>query len=402
MKKKQYITFLVLLIAMILISSCRDASANSNQVWLTYKNQIYGFSFDYPSECTSGPLPADCKSAPPEEQRPACLCFLNAENTDRVLMQKFQSDGDQLVLAEFSTAHLNMPADNQPDKTGLMDWLAEKFPDKWEDAEVENVNIDGVSAVSVFSPASEMAPAIQEIYFIHNGRLFQINMLNPNAEINTKLYERILSSFQFEEIEEAVVQPEEQPAVENEFWTVYEDEEYGVRFAAPCFWEVNFPDQYHSSGTAYPIRNYSEAFSMSFGKNHNAVWENGGIKIDMNFTSGSNWGLPPEATLEDYLTVNNTDPAPSVEQVLINGQNGLLVTSKAQLGGGVHSYYLFKVSKILFLSFGVYPSHAIDNPDVQGILHSLALSPDIDVAVPEIRPGASPQGEEPACLHPTE
>lgn len=205
-----------------------------------------------------------------------------------------------------------------------------------------------------------------------------------------------------EEIRDSIIQPEERSDAGNDFWTVYEDEEYGVRFAVPCFWEVNFPDQYHPPGMAYPIRNYTESFAMSFGKKQDAVWENGGIKIDMIFLSGENWGLPDDATLEDFLTVSDTDPDPSVEEVLINGQNGLLVTSKTQLGGGVHFYLLFKVSENLFLSFGVYPSQAIDNPDVQGILHSLALSPDVDVDIPEIRPGDSPQEDTPTCLHSSE
>ena len=199
MKCKQYLYFLVLTAVMVLISSCKDASAGPSTVWLTYENQQYGFAFNYPSDCTYGPLPVDCKSAPPEEQGPECLCFLNAENPDRVLMQKFQSNGDELILAEFSVAHLNPTTDNPPDETGLMDWLAEKFPDKWEDAEADNVKIDGTSAVSVSSPASEMAPAVKEIYFIYKDDLFQISMLNPNVEVNSKLYESILASFRFDQ-----------------------------------------------------------------------------------------------------------------------------------------------------------------------------------------------------------
>ena len=198
MKSKHYIVFLFLIAAVILMSSCRAASANSNTAWHTYENQKYGYSFDYPPDCTYGPLPADCKSAPPEEQRDECLCFLNPENPDRVVMQTFQTDGDQLVMAEFSVAHLNTPADNPPDEIGLMDWLAENFPDKWEDAKSENIKIDGVSAVSISTSASEMAPAVKEIYFIHHDGLFQISLLNPNIEINTSLYERILSSFRFD------------------------------------------------------------------------------------------------------------------------------------------------------------------------------------------------------------
>ena len=208
-----------------------------------------------------------------------------------------------------------------------------------------------------------------------------------------------------EQIVESLIQPEEPQDSGSDLWTVYEDQHYGVRFAVPCFWEVNFPHQYHSSGTAYLIRNYSEAFSMSFGKNHNAVWESGGIKIDMNFDSGETWGLSADATLEDYLTVNNTGPDTEVEtlsseQVLINGQSGLLVTTEDRFG--ISSYYFFKVSENLFLMFFVYPPQRIDNPDVQGILHSLAFSPDVAVAIPKIIPGDSPQGDDPACLHPSE
>jgi hypothetical protein len=198
MKIKQYISFLVLFITMILISSCSDASAGPSKVWRNYENQQYGYAFNYPSDCTYGPLPQDCKSAPPEEQRPACLCFLNPENPDQVLMQTFQSEDNQLVLAEFFVARLNAPADNSLDETRLTDWLAENFPEKWEHAEIENIKIDGVSAVSISSPTSKMAPAIKEIYFMHNGHLFQISMLNPNVEISSKLYERILASFRFD------------------------------------------------------------------------------------------------------------------------------------------------------------------------------------------------------------
>jgi hypothetical protein len=399
MKCKPSLYFLVLTAAVILLNSCNDvaANANSNEVWPTYENQNYGYAFSYPAGCTYGPLPMDCKSTPPEERGDACLCFMNPENPDRVLLQKFQNDGDQRVLAEFSIARLTMPAENLPDETGLMAWLAENFPDKWESAEVAPMQLDGNPAVSLSSPSSELAPAIREIYFIHSGSLFQISMLQPDVEINRSLYEHILSSFRLEEIGASLVQTETPQDTGSDLWTVYEDEEYGVRFAVPCFWEVNFPAQYHPSGTAYPIRNYSEAFSMSFGKNHNAVWENGGIKIDMNFISGETWGLPDDATLEDFLTVIDTDADPSIEEVLINKQKGLRVTSKVQLGGEVHSYYLFKVSENLFLSFEVYPSQAIDNPDVQGILHSLAFSPDVEVVIPEIIPGAAPLNPETAA-----
>jgi hypothetical protein len=199
MKWKHYLFILILIAAVILTSSCSAASADTRIVFLTYENQKYGYSFDYPPDCTYGPLPADCKNAPPEEQRDGCLCFLNPEDPERVLMQNFQTDGDQLVMAEFSVAHLNTPTDSLPDEIGLMDWLAENFPDKWERAEAEQIKLDGNTAVSVLSPQSDMAPALQEIYFIYHNGLFQVSLLNPNVEINNTLYESILTSFRFDQ-----------------------------------------------------------------------------------------------------------------------------------------------------------------------------------------------------------
>lgn len=44
-----------------------------------------------------------------------------------------------------------------------------------------------------------------------------------------------------------------------------------------------------------------------------------------------------------------------------------------------------------------YPSDSLP-----AILHSLAFSPDVAVAIPKIMPGDSPQGDQPACLQPIE
>lgn len=198
MKRKQLIPLLLLIVAAILVSSCGGASANPNKAWRTYENQNYSYSFNYPPDCTFGPLPTDCKSDSPKEQRPACLCFLNAENPDRVLMQRVQKDGDQLILAEFSIAHLKTPVGNSPNEVGLSDWLAENFPEKWENAETESIKVGGKPGVSISISASEMAPAVEEIYLIHNDRLYQIRMLDADVEINNRLYERILLSFRFD------------------------------------------------------------------------------------------------------------------------------------------------------------------------------------------------------------
>jgi len=200
MKQKQIPSFVLLIIILILISACTEGSASPKNAWHTYENQKHGYSFNYPPDCTNGALSPDCKSGSPEEQKPACLCFLNPENPDRVLMQAYQTNnGKEPVLSEFYIGTLNIPANNLPtDKVLTEDWLAENFPEKWKNSEFEYINIDGVSAVSLATPASSMAPAVKEIYFSHNDQIFQIRMLDPDKEDNNELYERILTSFHFD------------------------------------------------------------------------------------------------------------------------------------------------------------------------------------------------------------
>jgi len=200
-----------------------------------------------------------------------------------------------------------------------------------------------------------------------------------------------------EEVLESLILPEDSSGSKTGDWVEYEDPHYGVRFAAPCFWEVRFPEQYHSSGTAYPIRNYSEEFVLSTGKK--PVWEVGGIKIDLNFSTGEGWNLPEDAGLGDYLNAQygsfSEAELLSADEVTVNGQPGLLVTAEGTFG--INRYYLFKVRENLFMSFGAQPDTALEDPDVQGILGSLALSPEADVKIPDIVPADPPEDEKQTC-----
>jgi hypothetical protein len=62
-----------------------------------------------------------------------------------------------------------------------------------------NMEIDGIPAVSIYSPSSPMAPSYEEIYFIKDDILFRINMLDVDNEDNRELYDHMLRSFSFEE-----------------------------------------------------------------------------------------------------------------------------------------------------------------------------------------------------------
>ncbi len=185
----------------------------------------------------------------------------------------------------------------------------------------------------------------------------------------------------------------------SDYWITVEDTHYGVRFAVPCFWTVSFPKEYHSDGQGYPIRNYTEEYVYSFGKHGDEVWENGGIKIDMNFISGDTFGIPPETSLLEFATmltdINKGEELVSTKELTINHQDSLLVTTEDIFGKG--EFYLFHISDDLYLIFSPI-SGTVHNPDVQAILESIAIDPDTQVKVPELLPGAPPEGLEAPCL----
>ena len=200
MKTKLCTINFMFIIGVVVISSCSGASGKTTDDWNTYKNDKYGYSFMYPTDCYYGPMPSDCKEKPPEERRAECLCFVNAENPDDVHMQAFLGDGDQLTLASFSISHLDSPVFNLPQGTELVSWIKEIYSDMFEDIPDEpNMDISGIPAVKILSPQSPMAPSFEEIYYIQNDILFRINMLGVDNEDNKELYDQILSTFSLEE-----------------------------------------------------------------------------------------------------------------------------------------------------------------------------------------------------------
>jgi hypothetical protein len=166
-----------------------------------YRNETFGYSFQYPTTCTFGPMPRDCKQNPPEERRQECLCFLDAEKADEVFLQAFLGDREEgLTLATFSIASYDSPAYSPPAGTELVSWLEGYFVEKYSDIpEGPNVEIGGLPAVELYSPGSPMAPSSREIYFIKDNRLVQVSMLDVENEVNMALYDLILSSFSWEE-----------------------------------------------------------------------------------------------------------------------------------------------------------------------------------------------------------
>jgi hypothetical protein len=190
----------------------------------------------------------------------------------------------------------------------------------------------------------------------------------------------------------------------SQFWVEVRDDRTGIRFVIPCFWIADIPtgEQDPSGLGSFQIKNYTEEFVSSFGpKKGDLIWENGAIKIDMMYSKGEHLGLPPGASAREFaqrLNRGEGEGIESLEDVTINGQPAVLVTTYNSIYESTHQSYTFALSNDLFLIFSVHPNNENFNADVQGILQSLALTPEVNVRVPEFIPKHPPEGVPAACL----
>jgi hypothetical protein len=198
-------------------------------------------------------------------------------------------------------------------------------------------------------------------------------------------------------------QPNPEP-IGAQFWVQVQDERTGIRFAMPCFWIAEIPtgDQDPSGLGGFPIKNYTEEFITSLGpKRGDLAWEKGAIKIDMIYIKGEGLGLPPGASAREFaqrLDRGEGEGIESIEDVTINGQPAVLVTTYSSLSESTHQSYTFALPNDIFLIFSVHPNSENYHADVQGILQSLALTPDLNIQVPNFIPRQPPEGVQAACM----
>lgn len=194
---------------------------------------------------------------------------------------------------------------------------------------------------------------------------------------------------------------EDQPEIDGSlFWSEARDDRTGLRFAVPCFWEVNLPDLDPGGLGAFSIRNYNEAFVLAHPRSHISEDE-GAIKIDMVYFRPSTWGVPADASLEEFalaLTDDEFSELLATDEVLVNNQQALLITNRDKRDDSTYQYHLFGLSYDLNLLFSVWPPSALDAPDVRGVLNSITIAPEVSVQIPQIIPGDPPLGVPAPCL----
>jgi hypothetical protein len=192
------------------------------------------------------------------------------------------------------------------------------------------------------------------------------------------------------------------------YWSEVVDERTGVRFAIPCFWMANIPapEQDPSGLGAFSVSNYNEAWVQSLGpKAQEMVWESGGVKIDIGYNEFKYWNLPAGSSLDEFVAAfypEDDDFASSdligTETVIVNGQEGLMLTAQGREFGDIWSYYLFPFAPEYVFYFSVYPPEALRWEDIQGVLNSVALTSDVEVSLPNHLPARPPEGVDAPCL----
>jgi len=200
--KRDTLTFglVVFVLSAIFISRCSQFLEETNENWLTYRNEAHRYTFSYPSNCKIGPMPEHCKESPPKERLEECLCFLNAENPEDVRFEKIIIADGNISIAAFSISHYDTPLYNPPPSADLITWLEENLPRNIIEYYPDEINaeIGGIPAVEIYKPRSPMAFASTFIFFLCDDELFLVHMNDVDNEANMAFYNQILKSIHFE------------------------------------------------------------------------------------------------------------------------------------------------------------------------------------------------------------
>ncbi len=194
------------------------------------------------------------------------------------------------------------------------------------------------------------------------------------------------------------VKPTDVPdPVASKHWVEAVDDRTGLRFAVPCYWEVEIPsgEQDPSGLGSIYLQNYDMAFVQAHPRG--AISEDeGAIKIDISYIAPSKLGLSSGADLDDFAQTLAGPEGESgiiaMEPVSVNGHDALSITQESVFGLGY--FTVIALEKDLYALI----SGPIESDDFQGVLHSIAYALDASVVIPTFDPSDPPLGVEARCM----
>jgi TolB protein len=179
----------------------------------------------------------------------------------------------------------------------------------------------------------------------------------------------------------------------SSLWVEYRDARNGYGLALPCFWNIYPPPEGRGPGSP-SILSYDEAFFFAHsikGQWINNEWPQGAIKIEIHVWEG----IDPATPLSDAARqVLSEDTIQSVEEVIVGSQAAVLVSFGDREPPIPDKVHVFRLSPDSLLLFSVSPRQALESPDVQGILESLARSPEEEIVIPSFPPSGPVEGRE--------
>lgn len=189
------------------------------------------------------------------------------------------------------------------------------------------------------------------------------------------------------------------PETQTSFlWSEAVDDRTGLRFAVPCYWEVNIPsgEQDPSGLGMITLRNYDDEWVLAHPRGAIGP-EEGAKKVELHYIPYTDVGLEPGAGLEEFtkslVGPDNESGILSIEPVNLNGRGALFVTQEGTFGTGYFAVTALQDDLVLMISSG-----GENSDDFQGILHSLAYTPDAGIVIPAFDPAEPPLGVKAPCM----
>jgi hypothetical protein len=202
------------------------------------------------------------------------------------------------------------------------------------------------------------------------------------------------------EPEPSVIEPSPTPTsppaegVASPLWARYWDPLYGYGLAIPCYWVI-YPPRPDAVAGSPIISSYDEPFAMEHsgrGQWIDGQWPAGAVKLDVIVAEGIDPDLPLGPAAQTALE-ERAFPVESVEETIIGRHAAVLVhLGEQEAPGAPDRVPAFRLSPDRLVFFVVMPGDALDSPDLQGLLESLARSDEEEIAVPTFDPGGPVDG----------
>jgi len=194
--------------------------------------------------------------------------------------------------------------------------------------------------------------------------------------------------------QEEVISPTEEiptPTPEPDFsylWTEYRDAQLGYGVAIPVHWVI-FPSPSEGEPGAMVAASYDEAYFMA---HSTKGWWNGGeapvgaIKVDFVSLKDEYPDLDLTTAISDILGQDELTVVTGTQPALFNGHDAVLVTvARPDQPEDTQTSVAFRLSNGYLLLVAPYWKGALESPDVQTILNSIAF-PGEAVVLPKNAP----------------